>query len=86
MNSESTGKDQFYEEQTQPARDRLALEDPTDDCEQTKPVEEEDADTGTAQDPEMDSHEEQMEEPVTEAQGWRYPLRERRRGCCLCLL
>ena len=79
MNSESTGKDRFYEEQSQPARDRLALEDPTEDGEQTEPVDEElEGDTGTGPDPEMDSDEEQTEEPAAEAQGRRYPLRERR--------
>ena len=67
MNSESTGKDRVYEEQSQPARDRLALEDPTEDGEETEPVDEEgEGDIGTGPNPEMDSDEEQTEEPVTE--------------------
>ena len=78
MNSKSIGKDRLYEEQSQPARDRLALEDPADDGEETEPAEEEEGDTGTGPDPEMDSDEELMEEPVTEARQRRYPLKERR--------
>ena len=38
----------------------------------------EEAEIGTDQDPESDSDEEEILEPVAESQGWRYPLRERK--------
>ena len=65
---------------THPAKSRLTLEEPDSYGEDTELAEEEveEAKTGTGQDPESDSDEEHMEEPVTEARRQRYPLRERR--------
>ena len=58
----------------------MTLEKPVGFGAETEPTEEkeEEANTGTGQDPESDLDEEQMEKPMLENQGRRYPLRERR--------
>ena len=61
---------------THPAESRLTLEEPTGYGEDAEPVEE--AEIGTDQDPESDSDEEEIVEPVAKGQRRRYPLRERR--------
>ena len=64
---------------THPVESRLTLEEPAGYGEETEPAEEvEEAEIGTDQDPESDSDEEQIVEPVAEGQRRRYPLRERR--------
>ena len=64
---------------TQLTESRLTLEEPTGYGEEAEPVDEaEEVETGTDQDPESDSDEEDTLEPVAESQGRRYPLRERR--------
>ena len=56
----------------------MTLEEPTGYEEEAEPVDEaEEAETGTDQDLESDSDEEETLEPVAEGQGRRYPLRER---------
>ena len=65
--------------QTHPVESRLTLEELAGYSEDTEPVEEEEeAEIGTDQDPESDSDEQQIVEPVAEGQRRRYPLRERR--------
>ena len=57
----------------------MTLEEPTGYREEAEPVDEaEEVETGTDQDPESDSDEEEILEPVAESLGRRYPLRERR--------
>ena len=65
---------------THPAQSRMTLEELADYDEDTAPAEEvvEEAEIGTDQDPESDSDEEQIVEPVAEGQRRRYPLRETR--------
>ena len=64
---------------TNPAESRLTLEEPAGYGEDAESVEEAEAgEIGTDQDPESDSDEEEILEPVAESQGRRYPLRERR--------
>ena len=65
---------------THPAESRLTLEEPASHDQDTEPATEEaeGAENGTDQDPESDSDEEEILEPVAESQGRRYPLRERR--------
>ena len=85
MNSGSSNENRFEDTRIYPvenrmlADNRMTLDELTGFRQETEPTEqEEEEDTGTGQDPELDSHEEQMEEPVVEGQRWRYPLRERR--------
>ena len=64
---------------SKPTESRLTLEKPTGYGEEAEPVDEaEEVVTGTDQDPESDSDEEEILELVAESQGRRYPLRERK--------
>ena len=64
---------------THPTESRLTLEEPACHGQDTEPAAEEPegAEIGTDQDPESDSDEEEILEPVAESQGRRYPLREK---------
>ena len=65
--------------QTHPAKSQLTLEEPASYDEDTEPAEKVDkTEIGTDQDPELDSDEEQIVEPVAKCQRRRYLLRERR--------
>ena len=67
------------ETRTHPAESRLTLEEPAGYGEDAEPVEEaEEIETGTDQDPESESDEEEILEPFAESQGRSYPLRERK--------
>ena len=73
-----------------PGKSRLTLEEQAGHGEDTELAEKvEEAETGTGQDPESDSDEEQIVEPVAKGQRRRYPLKERSpppeiSGCRTC--